>query len=528
MRYLKSLLSFLPLSALLFSLSFILVSFFHNIGELSQFEITVPSIAAIIFAFTVYLLSLPLTKNREKGKVFSSLFIIIFFSYIGIFSLLGNIPIKSDLFVDNKSHFALAICFILFLLTFLFVRRLKTRVVLLNRFLLLIAAIITLLNIFQIGHYEISQRLETGPQSPLVLPDISESGLNRNKLPDIYFILPEDYSAPSVLKQYFNYDSTSFLNFLKDKGFYIASESASNYPKSFLSITSMLNMEYLDYLSKYKNSGDQTIVSPLIENNNFLRLVRELGYGYYQMGSWWGPTHFNPLADDNFIIEKENIGSIDDFSYIILESSILRPLITRYLPRNVITESIEDKRKRILYQFRELPEVTKLPSPKFVFTHIIAPHGPYVFDQNCQNIGPRKTLKKTEVENYTNQVSCINLKIEDVINTILKESLRPPVILLQTDEGAPFLGEKVNPADSWSKATTDLLKEKFPIFAAYYLPGVSHKDLYPAISPVNSLRLISNLYFKTDFPILPDKNYIFPDMKHLYQFKDVTAQLNSN
>lgn len=71
------------------------------------------------------------------------------------------------------------------------------------------------------------------------------------------------------------------------------------------------------------------------------------------------------------------------------------------------------------------------------------------------------------------------------------------------------------------------LKEKFPIIAAYYLPGVSKSELYPEITPVNSFRIIFNLYFHTNLSLLPDKNYIFPDANHLYNFQDVTDKVKN-
>ena len=133
-------------------------------------------------------------------------------------------------------------------------------------------------------------------KSPLVLPKVSTAGIDKSKLPDIYFIEPEDDAAPSVFKNYFNYDESDFTNFLNSTGFYVATGATSNYPKTFESLASMLNMEYLDYLSKDKNSSDMTIVNPLIDDNNVMKFLKQFGYKYYQMGSWWGPTQYNPAG----------------------------------------------------------------------------------------------------------------------------------------------------------------------------------------------------------------------------------------
>ncbi len=63
------------------------------------------------------------------------------------------------------------------------------------------------------------------------------------------------------------------------------------------------------------------------------------------------------------------------------------------------------------------------------------------------------------------------------------------------------------------------------ILNAYYLPGVDKDILYPSITPVNSFRLIFNLYFDTNFELLPDENYAFVDGRHIYKFFNVTDKV---
>lgn len=337
--------------------------------------------------------------------------------------------------------------------------------------------------------------------------------------------MPDSYTSETAFKRYFDYDNSQFINFLKSKGFYVAQESASNYPKTFLSITSTLNMEYLDYLSKFKNSSDQTLIIPLVDNNNAARFLKSLGYKYYHLGSWYRPTQKSLLADDNYTIQKRNNLGIDGFSFLIINSSLISPLFEVILPDKIIGESSQDKRSIILYQFETLPDVAKLPGPKFVFVHIIAPHAPYVFGKNCIFTTPKQIEAQTVEAKYTNQVDCISIKLQQAIDSILQSSANSPIILLQSDEGARFVAEQLTPADNWKEADDLLIQMKFPILAAYYLPGKSTSDLYPAISPVNSLRLIFNLYFGTNLPLLPDKSFIFPDTKDLYNFQDITDKL---
>jgi len=363
-------------------------------------------------------------------------------------------------------------------------------------------------------------------KSHLILPKVDTS-IDETNLPDIYFIEPEDYAAPSVFKNYFNYDESDFTTFLKNTGFYFADKSTSNYPKTFESLASIFNMEYLTYLSKYTNSSDLTIVNPLIENNNVRKFLKEYGYKYYQMGSWWGPTQFNPLADENFTLEGDDRQGIDPFFYNLADSTMISPILDKILPPITLGDSDDDDRQRIIYQFKKLPEIVTMPGPKFIFAHILSPHGPYVFGSNCQPVIQNINPQETEIKYYVNQTKCINKDLESTIQTIISTSKNPPIIIILTDEGAPFLNNALGPGDNWKTATDALLQEKFPDLAAFYLPGVSIKNLYPSISSVNVFREVFNLYFNANFPILPDKNYIFLDLQHIYDFKDVTNIVNS-
>ena len=71
------------------------------------------------------------------------------------------------------------------------------------------------------------------------------------------------------------------------------------------------------------------------------------------------------------------------------------------------------------------------------------------------------------------------------------------------------------------------LDQKFSIFAAYYLPGVDASELYPTMSSVNTFRLILDLYFDADLPLLPDRAWIHRDKHHPFDLTDVTDRLDS-
>jgi hypothetical protein len=92
-----------------------------------------------------------------------------------------------------------------------------------------------------------------------------------------------------------------------------------------------------------------------------------------------------------------------------------------------------------------------------------------------------------------------------------------PVVVIQADEG-PYTGLGAGNA---TLVSIKKLKQKMFVMNAFYLPGVPRPPLYPSFSSVNTFRLIFNLYFGKEYPLLPDRSFVFI-YKHLYKFLDVT------
>src|SRR5581483_7331690 len=292
-------LSFIPIAPVLFAISFVLALFSQNIEEVAIKHLTFPVLLSALFAVIISFLSMLLLKNRRKGIVFACAFIVLFFSYGDVLSILINIK-KPFVLPFDKNFLLFPTWIILLLGCFSWIKKNRRLFIRPGIFLLIMSFFAILFPIIGIIRYETSQ--EAPIASPLTLPDPKSLFSQIKELPDIYYIVPEDYASSKVLQNYFHYDNSGFTDFLTEKGFYVTSESASNYPKTFLSLASTLNMEYLDYLSSLKNSSDQTLVNSLIEDNHVVRFLQGLGYHYYQMGSWWDPTKRSKLAEENFIL----------------------------------------------------------------------------------------------------------------------------------------------------------------------------------------------------------------------------------
>jgi hypothetical protein len=164
-------------------------------------------------------------------------------------------------------------------------------------------------------------------------------------------------------------------------------------------------------------------------------------------------------------------------------------------------DSRSEKQKRIPYIFEKLAEVPNMKEPTFVFAHMQLPHPPYVFDRDGTFVTRGEVAKRDNKTNYVNQLMFTNGKMKELIDLLLSRSEVPPIIVVQADEG-PY-----PPGFRLMHATDGELQMKYGILNAYYLPGAEQNVLYPSITPVNTFRIIFNIYFNTDFELLPDKRY---------------------
>ena len=305
-------------------------------------------------------------------------------------------------------------------------------------------------------------------------------------LPDVYYIILDGYGRADVLRDYFNFDNSAFIDNMTAKGFYIASESRSNYPHTFMSLASSLSMDYLDVSLISGSSNKERIgaVLPWIGNNYVIREFNNRGYTTINFASGWEATEHSELADINF-----KFSAINQFNTLFLHTTILRPVAPDY--------SQMERRTIVLSTFDKLKEIPEIKGPTFAFAHVYVPHPPFIFDRkgNFSKYGEEELYFPWHPkEAYADQVYFTNQLVEDLVDSILAQSEYPTIVIIQADHG---------PDSSWLRS-----RERLPILNAYYLPEGGEEYLYPTITPVNSFRLVFDLYFDTDFGLIEDKSFL--------------------
>lgn len=333
---------------------------------------------------------------------------------------------------------------------------------------------------------------------------------------DIYYIILDGYARQSVLQDVFGFDNGPFIRALAQRGFYVAEKSCSNYVLTFLSLASSLNFEYINNLTDRvgESSQDRAVPYEMIQNNRAKDFLRSRGYRYINFNSGWGATQFNSYADVNI----SNRG-FSEFYSVLIRTTLLRVLEYRLVGNAA--------RERILYTFDKLGDMPRTRGPKFVFAHIVAPHPPFIFGKNGEPVEEARMQMDTggwvAKEAYINQLQFINTKVLQLLDRLLADPERVPIVILQGDHGSEALFPNL---ESWEHPTDAMRRERGPILNAYLLPEKARADLYDSISPVNTFRLLFNTCFDADFELLEDRCY-YSSYQFPFRFEDITEVLHS-
>jgi hypothetical protein len=338
--------------------------------------------------------------------------------------------------------------------------------------------------------------------------------------PDIYLIIMDAYERADVLSAVHGFDNTPFLDQLRGMGFTVADGAMSNYRFTVLSISTMLNMDYVQASPElYDPQGSNWwSFAARIPKNRLRRELACLGYATVAVDSgvpWtnWEDANyfFTPTPDP--LQQLGILGGVSRDESLFLETTFARVVLDaiRQSGGQGLPEGLDpDVRHRelVLAAFDTLGRIPALPSPKLVYVHIVSPHPPMVFPVRGSESRAGAFNREFEsnddasLQAYADQVAYLNDRLIPVLERILQQSANPPIIVLTSDHG-------------WAERDEE---DKLSILHAYYLPGVTQEVVYPTITPVNAFRLILDTYFGAGLGLLPDRSY-HSTLDHRFEFE---------
>jgi hypothetical protein len=497
-----------PFHSIAFSVYPVLALLATNLIEVELSVVVRPLLLSIAGSILLLILIYLVIKDLRKAGLLTSLFLILFFSYGHVYQVVELMEIF-DLNIGRHRYLIPLYATLGTIGLWLIVKRIRdTRYA--TQVFNVISLILLLFPVVQILSFRV--RLSSGEKAAQKLSGASVGYelVRSDNLPDIYYLVLDTYTREDALLRDFNFDNSDFLSELRQRGFYVADCSRSNYGYTQGSITAALNLKYLPDLNEDLSDLGLGIedIWVLLKQSTVRRKLETIGYQTvaFDTGYEWSQLrdadYYYGVGNTPFSLE-----AVTPFEAMLLKSTGVL-ILTDFQSKLFV-----DRLKSINFPHAEyvqaqlfiLEQIATLPTieaPTFTFAHILIPHGPYVFDPEG-NIredsgyyggdlaGPIN--ERYLIDGYTGEIQFVNSRILEIVDQLLEKSYPAPIIIVHGDHGLRD-------------------ENRFQILNAYYLPDDGSSMLYPQISPVNSFRVVFDTYFGTDLGLLPDMS--FQDDEH--------------
>jgi hypothetical protein len=481
---------------ILFSLYPPLALVANNIYEIQIADAYRSFVLSLGMALLLLLLFRVIFKDWARSALSTTLALFLFFSYGHVYNLLRDVEILG--FAVGRHRYLILLWLGIFVAgVFWGIRKMRDQ----HRytpFLNTITVIALLIPLFTITSYFVKYPEALSSPPPVDIIWETSSSPNEQTLPDVYYIIMDAYSRDDYLLDAFQFSNTAFLNNLEEMGFYVAKCSQSNYSQTKLSLSTSLNLNYLETFYDKEVEGEINRGASLekyIKHSQVREILEGLGYQTIAFETGW---NFTQITDADLYLSLENkhpespglFAPINKFETFLVQSSALSFIIAVFPPlADILLPFLDypnqEHREMVLFTLDQLEKIPNLSGPKFIFAHIVSPHKPIVFGPNGEKLIKEPAYRK----GYPNQIIYLNSRLVPLLEHIIQDSAVPPIIVLQGDHGA--LAE-VGP------------EGRVAILNAYYFPGGGSQYLYPSITPVNTFRLIFDTYFGMDYELLED------------------------
>lgn len=312
-------------------------------------------------------------------------------------------------------------------------------------------------------------------------------------LPNIYYIICDAYPRADLLQRYFAFDNTPFLNQLRDKGFYIAERSRSNYGSTHPSMASALNLDYIDpALVPTRHFEADPALYKLVRDNRVVRTLKQHGYEIVDLtlGLFGGDL---ALADR---VIRPRVSPYSEYQQFCIDMTPVRSILNRLTPLR--------SHHLVPFALDTLAGLRRAERPLFVYAHLYAPHVPHSYDREGKVL---ETLPPYQ-EGMRNVIAFLNTRLVEVAGAILARDPNS-VLLIQGDHGCNASLQSPEDFARKERSWADYVQDRSANLSAFYFPDRQYQGLlYPEITPVNTFRIVFNKYLGMDYPLLEDVTYL--------------------
>jgi hypothetical protein len=437
-------------------------------------------------------------KDHRKSSIITTLWMSFFLFYSAFHEFLKT---YSPFSFFGRYVFTLPFAILMFILLFIYVKKINKRFVRFSVLLNLLFAIYIVLDLSLLTWKSSTPRKYN--LSLYEFPEYKSARIcDTCTKPDIYFLLFDGYAGSSSLKSKYGFDNT-LDGYLNQKGFQIQPDSRANYNFTGFSLASILNMSYIKNFKNPKaaTANDYVGCSYLIRNNRVTEFLEHHGYEILNY-SIFDLKNKPALTEQYFLPQTEKIITERTF-FNRITADIGWHLYSRLNlpvnPKNPFLKHI--KNNEFFLSLLKQTATQKSRKPRFTYVHLLLPHSPFFFDRNGKKRDHKVIFHEDDYNtpaSYLQYLEYTNNIMEDALDTILYNNPKA-VIVLMGDHGYRLRTNDPHPLYHFNNLN------------AVYYPDKDYRGLYKDISGCNQFRVIFNKLFKQNFPLLKDSSIYIID-----------------
>lgn len=358
------------------------------------------------------------------------------------------------------------------------------------------------------------------------------SGTRDATRPDIYVVVLDKYSRGDHLAAHYGLDHTPFEDSLRALGFAVPRAARANYAHTKLALTAFLESGYPAVPGVQGTRAEFEGLSSRIQAAPLWVELQRRGYRVAFYPSTYNATATAAPIDLLLRAPRSPAGGLAETWIVNSPFAGVSWLRCGLVPcedePSATPYPVEDLAS-VDWKLRVLETLPDSAGPIAAFLHLLVPHEPYLFNEDCSARDPWWPLDDLDSANvaasrlaYAAQVRCLDQRLLGSIRALLARSRTPPVILLQGDHGQGLISVDVLRGVTLERdsMTVAQLEERMSVFAAYLMPRATEL-VWDSISPVNVLPLMRHAVFGDSLVRLPDRSYWSPYQRAL-DLVDVT------
>ncbi len=288
------------------------------------------------------------------------------------------------------------------------------------------------------------------PRPPIAVADASV------RTPDVWWLLVDGYARNDVLEATLGFDNSLFTTALSERGFTLSDDGYASFPATAMSISSVLDLDYVATTNADLSDGGIEASTAIRKGGRVVDALRGHGYRYL-------------YADDGVYDFSECDPSTAD---VCLDAPTGR-LDMGNLARTVadltpLAELRSDSRPDPVAAVERAQRAMSVDDPEFVFAHILSPHHPLWFDEDCSYLStPIRT--DFRADRYLHQIECLNPRLLQAVDAII---LADPeaIVMVQSDHGSGFLADWEDESKTFDDWSSDAISERYSILEALRFP----------------------------------------------------------